>query len=156
MSIALVPGSYDPITVGHCQLIRRAAQMYDVVYVALLVNPDKRYLLSPAQRKMLVELAVADMPNVRVVASRGMTWRLARRLHANCLVRGVRNQRDIDYEQIMADYNKEHGGIETVLLHTDSDVSSTAVREALLQGMRVDGMVPSSCVAWLHGRFGIQ
>ena len=136
--IAIVPGSFDPITLGHVDIVKRAAQMYDRVVVAVMINRDKRYLFNLEQRTRFAEAAVKDIPRVSVISSEGMLWELARDLGACALVKGYRNEQDLEYEKVMADYNRAHyGAAETVLLPADESlfaVSSTLVREKLASG----------------------
>ena len=96
--IAIVPGSFDPITNGHIDIIRRAAQKYDKVFVAVMINASKQYLFTMAQRKRLAELAVCHLENAEVIASEGMLWELARDLGACAIVKGYRNEKDLAYE----------------------------------------------------------
>ena len=118
--IAIVPGSFDPITIGHVDIVRRASQMYDEVVVAVMINREKRYLFTMEQRKRLAEAAVLDIPNVSVISSEGMLWKLAKDLGACALVKGYRNETDLAYEQTMAEYNREHNpDAETILLPAD-------------------------------------
>ena len=148
--IAIVPGSFDPITVGHVDIVTRAAQTYDRVVLAVMINRDKRYLFTLAQRKRFAEVAVRDLPNVTVISSEGMLWELARDLGACALVKGYRNEPDLVYEQAMAEYNREHyPAAETVLLPADEklfSVSSTLVREKLASGEDLHGLLPQDVI----------
>ncbi len=133
--IAIVPGSFDPITLGHLDIIERASTLYDQVYVAVMINRDKHYLFTLSQRNRLAEVAVSHLKNVQVISSEGMLWELARDLGACALVKGVRNEIDQKYEESMAEYNRErYPDAETILLPADDrygQISSTKVRELL-------------------------
>ncbi len=148
--IAIVPGSFDPITMGHMDIVKRAAAAYDRVILAVMINREKRYLFTLAQRKRFAEAAVRDIPNVTVISSEGMLWELARDLGACALVKGYRNETDLAYEQAMADYNREHyPDAETVLLPANEnyfDISSTLVREKLASGEDLHPYLPQSVI----------
>ena len=144
--IAIVPGSFDPITYGHVDVIHRASELYDEVVVAVMINHAKAYLFTMEQRERLVRIATASMERVRVLSSDGMLWKLAEDLGACAIVKGYRNETDYAYEMEMADYNRAHNpNAETVLLRADeklSEVSSTVVREALKNGMDLSEYLP--------------
>lgn len=135
---AIVPGSFDPITVGHIDILKRAAALYDRVYLALLINPDKEYLFDTETRIEIARLAISGIPNAEVVYSEGMLVDLARALGCSAIVKGVRNETDFAYEMKMALYNKELAPeIETVFLPCDdklAEISSTLVRSLLSEG----------------------
>ena len=144
--IAIVPGSFDPITYGHVDVIRRASELYDEVVVAVMINHAKSYLFTMEQRERLARIATASMERVRVLSSDGMLWKLAEDLGACAIVKGYRNETDYAYEMEMADYNRAHNpNAETVLLRADeklSEVSSTVVREALKNGTDLSAYLP--------------
>ena len=135
--IAIVPGSFDPITVGHIDIAKRAAALYDEVYVAVMINREKSYMFTIEQRKRIAEAGLRGIPNVSVIASEGMLWALAKELGACAIVKGYRNEKDLVYEQTMADFNRAHyPEAETILLKSDErlmEVSSTAVRAKILE-----------------------
>ncbi len=145
-TVAIVPGSFDPITYGHIDIIKRAAEMYDTVYVAVMINDQKSYLFDIDERKRIAEAAVAEIGNVNVISSDGMLWRLAEELSADALVKGYRNDADYAYEQKMAEFNAAHNPrAKTVLLKANdglSDISSTAVRRLLAAGESIDAYLP--------------
>ena len=133
--IAIVPGSFDPITNGHLDILRRAASEYEVVYLAVMINASKQYLFSIEQRTEIAKAATSDIKNVKVISSEGMLWSLAKELDADAIVKGYRNQTDYAYELEMAKFNEEHYPLaKTVLLKADPKLealSSTALREKL-------------------------
>ena len=144
--IAIIPGSFDPITNGHIDIVKRAAAEYDTVYLAVMINADKQYLFNIEQRTEIARAAMSELENVKVISSEGMLWKLAQRLDADAIVKGYRNQKDFDYEMEMAKFNEEHyPKAKTVLLKADpslEDLSSTAVREKLSKNESIDAYMP--------------
>lgn len=138
MSIAIVPGSFDPMTLGHRALIERVAKQYDQVVAAVMVNREKTYFLSIEDRLRVAERTLRDIPNVRVIADEGMLIDLYDRLGASAVCKGFRNERDLAYEREMAEWNRAHNPrFVTELLRADeawADCSSTRVRELLQRG----------------------
>ena len=143
--IALIPGTFDPVTVGHLELVRFSSALFDEVVVCICVNPNKKHLFDEAERKLMLEKAVSSYPNVRVDVHHGMTADYALSIGAACIVRGIRNETDAKYELEMADYNFNSKGIRTILIPARAEiagVSSTAVREKLAKGESVNDLVP--------------
>ena len=153
MSLALLPGSYDPITLGHLDIVKRACLSYDEVVVAVMNNAAKSYMFSMQERAEMAARATADLPRVRVVADSGMLVDLFDRLSADVIVKGVRNEVDLAYEQEMADYNLAHNPrAKTVFLQADAnltDLSSTRVRALLEKGEAPAGLLPPAVLAYL-------
>ena len=145
MSIAVIPGSFDPMTVGHVNVIERAATMFDEVVVAVMINPNKAYRFSVTEKTELAVLSCAHIPNVRVIADEGMLVDLVERLGACAIVKGIRTIKDFRYEQTMAYWNRAHNPhAETLYLPCDkrfSRVSSTLVRQRIEQGKSLDGLM---------------
>lgn len=145
-TIAVVPGSFDPITYGHIDIVKRAAELYGKVYVAVMVNEQKKYLFTIEEREHIARLATEDIPSVEVVSSTGMLWRLTEELCADAIVKGYRNDVDYEYEQKMAVFNTEHNpNAKTVLLKASDGLellSSTAVREKISRSESIDGLLP--------------
>ena len=156
MSLAIVPGSFDPITEGHLDIITRAAERYGEVVVAVMNNDAKTYLFSMAERGEMAELATAALPSVRVVCDSGMLVDLFDRLGADAIVKGVRNETDRAYELQMAAYNKgKNPRAETVLLEASegkAHLSSTLVRKSLVGGKLPEEGLPRAVVAYLAGK----
>lgn len=145
MSLAIVPGSFDPMTMGHLDIVRKAAERYNEVVVAVMVNPSKKYLFDMQTRVEIARRTVADFPNVRVIADRGMLIDLFDRLGASAVCKGWRNDRDYDYELHMADWNRAHNPrFRTELIRSRgefADLSSTEVRQMLSVGDAPEGLV---------------
>ena len=145
MSLAIVPGSFDPMTLGHLELVKTVAKRYDEVVVAIMVNRSKKYLFDLNTRVAIAEETVKELPNVRVITENGMLIDLFDRLGADAVCKGWRNQRDYDYELHMADWNSSHNPrFRTELIRSRGEfanLSSTEVRAALAEGRAPEGWV---------------
>jgi pantetheine-phosphate adenylyltransferase len=139
------PGSYDPVTLGHVDVIRRAAALYDDVVVAVLHNPAKKGTFSPQERRDLVVDACSDLPNVRVELFGGrLLVDVCREVEAGSIVKGLRGGTDFAYELPMALMNRHLTGVETVFLPGDPQfghVSSSLVKEVARYGGDISGLV---------------
>ena len=145
MHTCLFPGSFDPPTVGHIDLVRRASKLFDRVIVAVMVNADKRPMFTAPQRVALIERCTAHLPNVEVCAGTGLTLELAREKGADVLLRGIRGDADAAGEAQLAAANRHVGGIDTLAMFTAPQygfVSSTVVRDVLRHGGPLAGLVP--------------
>ncbi|AXL11992.1 pantetheine-phosphate adenylyltransferase [Microbacterium foliorum] len=154
--IAVVPGSFDPPTLGHLDVIRRAAKLYDELHVLVVHNPGKEAMLPIAQRMSLIEQSIADEgigDNVVVGSwSMGLLVDYARDVGAGVLVKGIRSQIDVAYESPMAIVNRHLADIETVFLLPDPAhalVSSSLVRQVAGLGGDVSPFVPPAVAAFL-------
>ena len=136
--VAVFAGSFDPFTVGHFDLVKRAACMFDSLVVVVAQNANKKNMFDAETRKALVEAAVSGIPNVKVAVYSGLTVDFMKSVGARFLVRGIRNASDLDAEQAVAWNNKVlYGDVETVLLLSAQEhlvVSSSLVRELLKCG----------------------
>ena len=153
MSRALIPGSFDPITVGHLDIIKRAANLFDEVVVLVSKNASKNYMLCSKNRALLVEDAVKKLHNVRVAIYDGLLVDFAKENDIDITVKGIRNDKDYQYEESMAGTNmllsrKLYGrDFETMYLPCSkeyADVSSTVVRMILSNSGDISGLVPNS------------
>lgn len=156
--IALIPGSFDPVTIGHMALIETAASLFDRVVVCILVNPDKTTYFDEETRMALLRAATAAYPNVVVEASHGMTADYATAIGADCIVRGVRTEADVAYELEMAEFNCKRSGIQTILLPAVHDlvgISSTAVRAKLNDKEDLSAWMPKEAIAYLKSKHRI-
>lgn len=147
-------GSFDPFTLGHESIVRRALPLFDEVVVAVVSNIAKQPFMSLENRMRFIEQVFADEPCVRVVASDGLTVDVASEVGATCLLRGVRMIQDFENEMHMAEINRQLGGIETVLLYTlpeFSHISSSIVRELHRYGQDVSKMLPTGAPLDLLG-----
>ena len=145
---ALIPGSFDPVTLGHVDLITRAAKLFDTVYAVVFVNPAKKPMFDTETRIKYLKLALGSVKNVTVLASTGSVADFCAENDVGVLVKGLRNGTDLDYETPMAVLNKELlPGLETVFLPSDAKylhVSSSAARELISMGKMLPGILPSS------------
>ncbi len=144
--IALFPGSFDPFTVGHKDIVERTLQsIADEVIIAIGNNCDKKYLQSIEQRIENIRKVFENNSKVKVVAYDGLTVDFAKQVDASFIVRGVRNLKDFEYERDIADVNHRLTGIETVLLYTKPEyacVSSSIVRELMSYHKDVTELLP--------------
>lgn len=169
MRQALIPGSFDPITCGHVDVIARVTPRFDRVYVAVMTNdmrkyvadaPIKQYMFTMEERREMAALACANLPGVEVITWDGMLIDLCDRLGVDWIIKGLRNQEDYTYEQAHALWNRAHNpAAETLYLPTDpryAHISSTRVREAISAGDSLCGLVPPVLCDWIatHPRGG--
>ncbi|MBP3382381.1 MAG: pantetheine-phosphate adenylyltransferase [Tidjanibacter sp.] len=147
MKTALFPGSFDPFTVGHQALVSEGLRFFDKVVVAVGENPEKRGLLTTANRKRLIEDLYRDEPRVEVVSYSGLTGNYCREHELKFILRGMRNTVDFDFERNMMQINQRlYPEITTVLLFTPSEyvaVSSSVIREILSFGGDVAQFMPA-------------
>lgn len=154
--IAIYPGSFDPLTNGHADLIRRSIRLFDRVVIALLVNARKQPLFSLEERVGMIREVFKDEPRVAVETFDGLLVEYARRRRASAIIRGLRGGADLDYEMQMALMNRHlQPGVDTVFLLPAEQyayVSSTLVKEVMSLGGSVRGLVPPAVEAQLAAR----
>ncbi|MHB8186143.1 MAG: pantetheine-phosphate adenylyltransferase [Dermatophilaceae bacterium] len=150
------PGSYDPVTMGHVDVISRAAALYDEVVVAVLHNSVKGGTFSVEERVKLLDAALEGLPNVRIEAFEGrLLVDVCRDAGAQAIVKGLRGDTDFAYELPMAQMNRHLSGVETLFLPGDprfGHVSSSLVKEVVALGGDVTGLVPEAVRAALLAR----
>ena len=137
MKRALFPGSFDPITLGHFDIIRRALALFDEIVVAIGVNGDKNYMFTVEQRKEFIEKAFADEPKVKVSTYQGLTVDYCREIDAQFILRGLRNPADFEFEKAIAHTNRTLSKIETVFLLTLKIKSAKYITLLLMYGCHV-------------------
>ncbi|NIJ13627.1 pantetheine-phosphate adenylyltransferase [Saccharomonospora amisosensis] len=145
MRRAVCPGSYDPVTNGHLDIIERAAQLFDEVVVAVLVNKKKQGLFSIPERMEMLREITEKLPNVRVDSWPGLLVDYCRQHGIVAIAKGLRSVSDFDYELQMAQMNRELSGVETLLMSNNpaySFLSSSLVKEVAIYGGDVSQMVP--------------
>lgn len=136
-TLALVTGSFDPITVGHLDIIFRAAKIFDSVIVVVANNEQKKYMFTPDERVAIAKEAIKEISNATVELCEGYVADFAKKVGADAFVRGIRGGADVAYEQNMADINFANSGVDTVMLFAKPEyhgISSTLVRAALQSG----------------------
>ena len=145
MSLAIIPGSFDPMTLGHLDLVKRALSLYDEVVVAVMINPNKQYQHTLEKRAEIARLTLGDLERVRVITSDGLLVDLFNQLNADVIVKGIRNEKDRLYEEEMAAWNLERNPrARTVFLQAADDfehITSTEVRTRLDRGELPEGLV---------------
>lgn len=155
MRIAVIPGSFDPMTTGHINIIERASKLFDKVFVAVMINDKKSYMFTREQRTEIARLSLEHLSNVEVIFDDGMLWKLALRLDACAIVKGIRDYKDYQYEFEMAQYNyKKNSRAQTVFLPCDEgarEISSTAVRDRLSKGEDISEIVSKKALEYIYG-----
>jgi len=156
---ALCPGTFDPVTNGHLDIIGRACRTFEHVVVGVLENPSKEPLFAADERVTLLEEACRDLSNVRVGSFSGLLVEYARDQGASVIVKGLRAVSDYEYEIQMAQMNQRIGEIETLFIPTNpkwSFLSSSLVKEVARYGGDVGGLVPEHVRTRLPGRLGMR
>ncbi|MEY2692437.1 MAG: pantetheine-phosphate adenylyltransferase [Bacteroidota bacterium] len=147
MKKAVFPGSFDPITLGHVDIINRGLELFDEVIIAIGVNADKKYLFSLAQREAFIANLFAHEPRIKVLCYEGLTADLCKSENAQYLLRGLRNTTDFEFEKAIAQANAKLQDIETVLLFSKPEhafISSSIVRDVLRNKGDYTFMVPDT------------
>lgn len=154
--VAMIPGSFDPITVGHVDVIERAARIFSRVVVAVSQNAQKKAMFPAAERLEFARLATAHLDNVRCVLCEGLLSECAREYGAGTLVKGVRGASDFDYESQLSGIMRSFDpGLDSLLLPARAElahISSTYARELIRYGCELDGAVPESVIPLLRER----
>ena len=158
MKLAICPGSFDPVTLGHLNILSRAAAMFDKVIVVVMVNGNKQPLFSSEERLALLRRATADMPNVEIDCYGGLLADYAREKQANVIVKGLRAMSDFEYEFQMALTNRKlKPAVETVFLTTNAEymyLSSSLVKQVAGFGCDIREFVPPCIVEDILQKYG--
>ncbi|WP_299225051.1 pantetheine-phosphate adenylyltransferase [uncultured Psychroserpens sp.] len=147
MKRAIFPGSFDPITLGHYDIIRRSVKLFDEVIVAIGINSDKTYMFSLGERQRFIEDAFKDEPKIKVVTYKGLTVDFCKENNVPFILRGLRNPADFEFEKAIAHTNRDLAPIETVFLLTaasTSYISSSIVRDVIRNNGDYTKLVPMS------------
>ena len=145
MKRAIFPGSLDPITMGHYDIIKRGISLFDELIIAIGVNADKQYRFSTEERMNFITEAFKDEPKIKVTTYSGLTIDFCRQQEANFILRGLRNSGDFEFEKAIAHTNRRMSEIETVFLLTSSGlsyISSSIVRDVIRNGGDYTSLVP--------------
>lgn len=147
MRRAIFPGSFDPITVGHYDIITRGAELFDELIIAIGVNADKKYMFTLEERVAFIAQAFKDNPKISIVTYKGLTVDFCKEIDAQFILRGLRNPADFEFEKAIAHTNKVLTGIDTVFLLTaasTSFISSSIVRDVIRNNGDYTLLVPDS------------
>ncbi len=147
MRKAIFPGSFDPITLGHYDIIKRSLPLFDEIIIAIGINADKKYMFDLEVRKKFIQDAFANESKISVITYQGLTIDLCKKLDAEFILRGLRNPADFEFEKAIAHTNRRLSKIETVFLLTaaqTSFISSSIVRDVIRNGGDYKVLVPDS------------
>jgi len=157
-NVAVYPGTFDPITNGHLDIIKRAAPLFDKVIVTLALNSDKDPLFSVDERLEMIQCSVRDIPGVDVAQFSGLIVNFASKVGASVIIRGLRAVSDFEFEFQMALMNrKQNPDIDTVYLMPDARytyLSSSIVKEVASHGGKIERFVPPNVLDMLKGKYG--
>ncbi len=151
---AIYPGSFDPVTLGHYAVIRRAAALFDEVTVVVSANSEKKYMFSAEKRLAMARAAFSGFENVRCVSGEGWVADLAAAYGADVIVKGLRNGEDFEYESTIAAVNRHASKVETLFLASEDEyasISSTVVRELIKYGKDYAPLLPSGVAELIRG-----
>lgn len=147
MRRAVFPGSFDPLTLGHCDIIQRGITLFDELIIAIGINSEKKYMFSLEDRQKFIAATFKDEPKIKVMTYTGLTIDFCRKNNANYILRGLRNPGDFEFEKAIAHTNRMLSEIETVFLLTSSGksfISSSIVREVIRNGGDINQLVPDA------------
>ncbi|MCK0158431.1 pantetheine-phosphate adenylyltransferase [Cellulophaga sp. F20128] len=147
MKRAIFPGSFDPLTLGHTDIINRGITLFDEVIIAIGINADKKYMFSLEKRMKFIKAAYKDEPKIKVMTYEGLTIDFCKKMKANFILRGLRNPADFEFEKAIAHTNRKLSEIETVFLLTSSGksyISSSIVRDVIRNNGDYTVLVPDT------------
>uniref|UniRef100_UPI00404A9912 pantetheine-phosphate adenylyltransferase n=1 Tax=Flavobacterium sp. TaxID=239 RepID=UPI00404A9912 len=147
MKRAIFPGSFDPITLGHFDIVERSMHLFDEIIIAIGVNAEKKYMFTLEERVKFIEEAFKDYPQISVITYSGLTIDLCKKLKVPFILRGLRNPADFEFEKAIAHTNRKMSKIETIFLLTaasTSYISSSIVRDVIRNGGDYKMLVPKS------------
>ena len=142
--LLVFPGTFDPFTVGHASLVKRALSFADEVVIAIVPNSEKHFLFSPEKRLEMISEYYKEEERVKVMVYEGLTTDLCEQLGATAILRGVRTVKDLEYEEWLADGYRRLSGIETIVLFTEpqyASINSTLVREMIKYNKSLEGLI---------------
>lgn len=147
MRRAIFPGSFDPLTLGHFDIIMRGITLFDELIIAIGINAEKQYMFTLEQRMQFITEAFVNEPKVKVLTYEGLTVDFCKKMDADFILRGLRNPADFEFEKAIAHTNRKLSEIETVFLLTSSGksyISSSIVRDVIRNGGDYTGLVPDT------------
>lgn len=147
MKRAIFPGSFDPITLGHYDIIKRGITLFDEIIVAIGINADKKYMFSLEERQKFIEDTFSDEPRIKVMTYEGLTVDFCQKIDVEFILRGLRNPADFEFEKAIAHTNRDLAPIETVFLLTSartSYIASSIVRDVIRNNGDYTKLVPKS------------
>jgi len=147
MRRAIFPGSFDPITLGHVDIVNRALPLFDEIIIAIGVNSDKKYMFTLEERINFIKENYKNEPKIKVETYEGLTTEYCKKVNAEFILRGLRNPADFEFEKAIAQTNRKLSNIETVFLLTSavtSFISSSIVRDVYRHGGDISVFVPQS------------
>lgn len=149
MKRAIFPGSFDPLTLGHSDIIKRGVTLFDELIIAIGVNAEKKYMFSLEERMRFIQEAFKGERKIKVVTYKGLTVDFCKKANADFILRGLRNPADFEFEKAIAHTNRQLSEIETVFLLTSSGksfISSSIVRDVIRNGGDYTSLVPDTVV----------
>lgn len=147
MRRAIFPGSFNPLTLGHADIIQRGISLFDEIIIAIGINAEKKYMFPMEERTRFIENAFKDEPKIKVMGYEGLTVDFCKKMNAKFILRGLRNPGDFEFEKAIAHTNRKLSDIETVFLLTSSGksyISSSIVRDVIRNGGDYTGLVPET------------
>ncbi len=147
MRRAIFPGSFDPLTLGHYDIIKRGITLFDEIIIAIGINAEKQYMFTLEQRMRFIQKAFEKESKIKVLTYEGLTVEFCKKMQADFILRGLRNPADFEFEKAIAHTNRKLSEIETVFLLTSSGksyISSSIVRDVIRNGGDYTGLVPDS------------
>lgn len=147
MKKAVFPGSFDPITLGHVDIIERALPLFDEIVIAIGINADKKYMFSLEERLSFLKNTFQNEPKITIDSYQGLTVNYCKKINAAFILRGLRNPADFEFEKAIAVTNRKLSSIETVFLLTSAEtsfISSSIVRDILRNGGNASNLLPDT------------